>query len=142
MPPAGTPGLPGGTRTVILSAMKSTSYRTPARRRTVTVAAAACLVTAGMTAGTASAAGSAAGSAGPGLPDEQSVRAADSASGTSSVPSTGNETVDGLLALVVGSSEKTDYLGSLVSTAGSLATGSLGAFGSWEVLPSFFGSGS
>lgn len=117
---------------MILRGMKTPVTPTTSRRRLAAVAAASCLVTAGLTAGTASAAND--------LPPVGS-QASNSTASTSSVPSTGNDLLDTLLGAVVGSSEKTDYLGSLVAGVGSLATGSLGVLGSWEVLPAYFGSG-
>lgn len=118
------------------------------RRRLAAVAAASGLAAAGLT-GVASAAdlpdvfassgasSDAAGAASAEGATDASVAAgsfAEDGDAVTSANSTGNTTIDGLLNMVVGSVPKTDPLGSLISTAGSLGTGSLAA-GSWESLP-------
>jgi hypothetical protein len=96
------------------------------RHRLAAVAAASGLAAAGLT-GVASAADLPA-------PFSSSGASSDAAGAASAEGATGNTTIDGLLTMVVGSVPETYVLGSLISTAGSLGTGSLAA-GSWEGLP-------
>ncbi|MGO2782191.1 MAG: hypothetical protein ACTIBZ_07095 [Corynebacterium variabile] len=121
----------------------------PMRRRLAAVAAASGLAAAGLT-GVASAAdlpnifaSSGSGSDAAGAASADAATAASVSAGSltegeggavTSANSTGNAMVDGLLNMVVGSIPKTDVIGSLVATVGSVGTGSLAA-GSWEGLP-------
>lgn len=129
---------------------RPTRSASPVRRRLAAVAAASGLAAAGLTgvasaedlplssSQSASGLSDNAGAASTQLSTESSLTLGSLTAGedgtVSSGVSTGNDMIDKLLNMVVGSIPKTDVLGSLISTAGSLGTGSLAA-GSWEGLP-------